>query len=59
MSYTGNIIAGKRRAALSAAEKAILRSALHTEGVLTGDYATSVRIRMKLGLGPLSGERDE
>ena len=45
-----------RRPALSADDKAFLKSALHTEGVLTGDYGAAIRIRMKLGLGMLSGE---
>ncbi len=53
-----NIIAGKRRAALSSADRQLLKAALHTEGVLTGDYEASVRVRKKLGLGALPGEAD-
>lgn len=51
-----NVVGGKNRPALSAEEKSFLKSALHTEGVLTGDYRLAVNIRRKLGLGPLSGE---
>lgn len=53
-----NLIAGKRRAPLSNADKQLLKDALHTEGVLTGNYAASVRVRQKLGLGPLVGEKE-
>jgi len=53
-----NIIAGKNRPVLSAAEKKFLRDALHTEGSLSGDYETAVRVRKKLGLGPLACEDD-
>ncbi len=54
-----SVIGGKRRPGLSQSEKAMLRSALHTEGVLTGDYAAAVNIRRKLGLGALASEREE
>lgn len=56
---TANLIAGKRRPALSAAEKQVLKAALHTEAILTGDREVAVRIRHKLGLGPLAFERAE
>jgi len=46
-----NVIAGKRRAPLSATEKRYLRDALHTEAVLTGDSHTANVIRRKLGIG--------
>ena len=32
-----NLIAGKHRVALSAEDKQILKNALHTEGILSGD----------------------
>ncbi len=54
----GNIIAGKRRVSLNNADRQFLKDALHTEGVLTGDYHHAVAIRQKLGLGPLSGEKE-
>ena len=54
-----DIIGGKLRPSLSNADKALLRAALHTEGVLTGDYAASVKVRIKLGLGPLPAENEE
>lgn len=50
------IIGGKRRVPLNSFERAVLRDALHTEGICGGDYATVVAIRTKLGLGPLAGE---
>lgn len=53
-----NTISGKRRAGLTTAEKGILRNALHTEAVLTGNYAASTAIRVKLGLAALAFEKE-
>jgi hypothetical protein len=46
----------EKREPLTYPDTMFLRAALHTEGVLSGDYAAAVRIRVKLGLARLAGE---